>query len=169
MRLIVGLLVSLLILFSILSVGLAEQTVPPLEMPHDPNGIPTVFYQGNTVIQPGNAVGIRGEYLDQAWTATLSDGVKSAEVELLQQNRQSFKFIIPADFAEGAYTLTLAGEKPLTIVVNEPNVQWLQGDEGPIATADGWVRVQGECLTLTAADGTVTTLTAEKVYDAYSV
>ncbi len=157
---------------------LAEETLIPL--PHDPNGMPVVFYQGNTVVGSNNAVGIRGEYLDQTWTATLTDGEKTAEVELLQQNRQSFKFIIPADFkANTTYTLTLAGEKPLTIVLNAPKVQWMQGDEGPMATVGGWVRVQGECmtltedtqhtLTLTAADGTVTTLNAEKVYDAYSV
>ncbi len=171
-------LLAVLVLSLLACCAFAEEPAAD-ELPHDPNGIPTVFYQGNTVVSPGHAVGIRGEYLDQAWTATLSDGEKSAEIELLQQNRQSFKFIIPEDFAKGIYTLTLAGEKPLTIVINEPRVQWLHGDEGSIATAGGWVRAQGECLflnengqptlTLTAADGTVTTLNAEKVYDAYSV
>ncbi len=118
----VSILLSLLLLISLLPIGLTEDAVtvstaasdhPVLNLPHDPNGTPSVFYQGNTVVEPGNAVSIRGEYLDQAWTATLSDGEQSAQVELLQQNQQSFKFIVPTDFAEGAYTLTLAGEKPL--------------------------------------------------------
>ncbi len=141
-------LLALLMLLSLLPATLAEgvensgviaevSDEPTNNLPHDPNGIPSVFYQGNTVVKPGNAVGIRGEYLDQEWTAILSDGEKSAQVELIQQNRQSFKFIIPADFAEGAYTLTLEGEKSLTLVINEPNVQWLQGDEGAVSTPGG--------------------------------
>ncbi len=186
-RLLVSLLLALAILCGTVPVTLAEEdwinapeTDPILDLLHDPNGIPTVFYQGNTVVGPNNAVGIRGEYLDQDWTAIITDGEKTAEVELLQQNRQSFKFIIPENFkANTLYTLTLEGEKPLTVTLNKPVVQWIQGDEGAISTVGGWVRVQGECLaldetkphtlTLTAADGTVTTLNADRVYDAYSV
>ncbi len=186
-RLLVSLMLILAMLFSAVPVSLAEEgwinapeTDPILDLPHDPNGIPTVFYQGNTVVGPNNAVGIRGEYLDQEWIATITDGEKTAEVELLQQNRQSFKFIIPENFkANTIYTLNLEGEKPLTITLNKPNVQWMQGDEGSISTVGGWVRVQGECLsltedaqhtlTLTAADGAVTTLNADCIYDAYSI
>ncbi len=140
---------------------------------------PAVFYTGNTVAQPGDTVGVRGEYLDQTWTATLTDGTKTANVELIQQGRQSFKVAIPADFAQGTYTLTLAGEKPLTVVFNAPTVSWIQGNEGAIATDGGWLRVQGGnlrvtenvplTLTLKAADGKETILKAEKVYDDYSV
>ncbi len=191
MKKMLSLLLALLMLISLLPTSLAEAVEttstmaevsdePIVNLPHDPNGIPTVFYQGNTIVGPGNAVGIRGEYLDQEWTATITDGEKSAEVELIQQNRQSFKFVIPADFqANTLYTLTLDGEKPLSIILNKPVVQWMQGDEGAISTVGGWVRVQGECLTLdetkphtltlTATDGTVTTLNADRVYDAYSV
>ncbi len=140
---------------------------------------PTVFYSGNTVARSGNTIGIRGEYLDQNWKATLTDGQHSQPVELLQQVRQSFKFQIPENFREGLYTLTLAGEKPLTITLNEPKVKWLQGDEGATSTSNGWVRVQGECLrvrddapislTLTDESGRVISLAPDRVYDDYSV
>ncbi len=141
--------------------------------------MPVVFYSGNTVTRAGDVIGVRGEYLEQAWTATMTDGVNTEPVELLQQNRQSFKFQVPENMEEGLLTLNLAGEKPLTIVFNEPKVKWMQGDEGAASTPNGWVRVQGECLritedapitlTLTAADGTVITLIPDQVYDDYSV
>ncbi len=140
---------------------------------------PVVFYQGNTVAAPGDAIGIRGEYLDQKWTATITDGAKTEKIDLIQQDRQSFKFVIPKDFAKGLYTLTLEGEKPLTVTINTPVVRWMQGDQGAVATNGGWVRVQGECLritddanitlTLKAADGKETVLTPERVYDDYSI
>ncbi|MBO5197876.1 MAG: hypothetical protein J6B85_05060 [Lachnospiraceae bacterium] len=140
---------------------------------------PAVFYSGNTVVRAGNMVGVRGEYLDQNWKAVLTDGTIQQEIPLLQQNRQSFKFQIPEAFAEGIYTLSLIGDEPLTIVLNEPKVRWMQGDEGETATPNGWVRLQGECLRinvdaspyleLTAEDGSITRLLPERIYDDYSV
>lgn len=140
---------------------------------------PVVFYSGNTVAHPGNVIGVRGEYLDQEWSAVLSGGGKESVVELLQQNRQSFKFQIPEVFSEGIYTLKLLGEDPLTIILNEPKVRWMQGDEGEHATSGGWVRLQGECmrirmdavpyLVLTSDDGGVRKVFPERVYDDYSV
>ncbi len=139
---------------------------------------PVVFYSGNTVARPGNTIGIRGEYLDQQWNATLADGRINQRVTLLQQTRHSFKFQIPENFTDGLFTLTLEGEKPLTIILNEPKVKWIQGDEGPTSTPNGWMRVQGECLrvrdnapiTLTLTkDGTSHTFFPERVCDDYSV
>ncbi len=140
---------------------------------------PVIFYAGNTVVYAGDAVGVRGEYLDGITGATLSDGVQKKPIELLQQNRQSFKFTIPEDFVKGVYTLELAGEHPITLTLNAPKVSWMQGDEGGISTGKGWVRLQGECLritedktpclTLKSADGTETVLAPEKIYDDYSV
>ena len=140
---------------------------------------PAVFYSGNTVVRAGNIVGVQGEYLDQEWNAVLSDGVRTEPVELLQQNRQSFKLQIPDGFADGIYTLTLSGNQPLTITFNEPKVRWMRGDEGEAATPGGWVRMQGECMRirsdvtpyamLASDDNTVTRIFPDRVYDDYSV
>ncbi len=140
---------------------------------------PVVFYQGNTVVDAGDMISIRGEYLDQEWTATVSDGRQTKSVYLLQQEKQSFKFVIPKGMADGLYTLQLEGEKPLTVVLNVPVVRWTQSDEGKITTPNGWIRVQGECLrvvddapitlTLKGENGQETVLTPERVYDDYSV
>ena len=140
---------------------------------------PVIFYSGNTVVRAGNIVGIRGEYLDQDWTAVISDGVRKETIDLIQQNRQSFKIQVPADFEEGIYTLELLGSQPLRIALNTPKVRWMQGDEGESTTPDGWVRLQGECLRihdkamphmmLKAPDGTKIILYPERIYDDYSV
>ena len=141
---------------------------------------PAIFFSGNTVVRGGNVVSVRGEYLDEIKKATLSDGKKTAEVTLYQQNRQSFKFVIPTDFADGLYSLTFSGDYgEVTRTLNAPVVRWLQSDEGGTATPDGWVRIQGECLrvrddcspyaVIESAEGTKTTLTPEKIYDDYSV
>ena len=136
---------------------------------------PAVFYSGNTVVRAGNITGVQGEYLDQEWNAVLSDGVRTEPVELLQQNRQSFKLQIPDGFADGIYTLTLSGNQPLTITFNEPKVRWMQGDEGETATPGGWLRLQGECMRirpdvtpyamLASDDNAITRIFPDRVYD----
>ena len=75
--------------------------------------------------------------------------------------------------------MKLSGEMALTVTLNVPKVRWMQGNEGHIATRDGWVRLQGECLRITKAaepygefiaeDGTVIRRRPQCVYDDYSV
>ena len=140
---------------------------------------PVIFFSGNTVVRGGNVVSVRGEFFDGIKKATLSDGRKAAEVDLFQLNRQSFKFVIPADFDEGLYTLELCGDfGEVRRVLNTPVVRWIQCDEGGSATRNGWVRVCGECLRVRAdaapyavieADGKRYELAPEKIFDDYSV
>ena len=108
---------------------------------------PIIFYSGNTVVRPGNAVVIRGEYLDEIREITVSDGKSAEKAEILQGNRQSFKFIIPNNLQEGVFTVKMKTadgeyERKLNITV----VRWVQGDEGKAATPGGWIRINGECL-----------------------
>ena len=108
---------------------------------------PVIFFSGNTVVHPGNVVSVRGEYFDGVEKATLSDGKNTVEVELYQLNKQSFKFVIPGDFGEGLYGLSLTGEfGEVRRSINTPVIRWIQCDEGGFATPTGWVRVNGECL-----------------------
>lgn len=140
---------------------------------------PVIFYSGNTVVHPGNAVPVRGEWLDEIKKATISDGSETVEVKLYQQCPQSFKFIIPDCLGEGLYTLTLSGDfGEVTRVLNAPVVRWTQCDEGGTATKNGWVRVCGECLAVRAdaapyalieRDGETIRIEPERVYDDYSV
>ncbi|MBO5197873.1 MAG: hypothetical protein J6B85_05045 [Lachnospiraceae bacterium] len=153
--------------------------MPNLPMQEEWTGDAVVFYQGNTVIQNGYTAMVIGEYFDTDWKAVISDGTKTQEVELLQLNRQSFKVQIPEEFSEGVYTLKLSGDEEVTLLLNAPKVQWMQGDEGSIATKEGWLRLQGECLKVTEdaqvyalftnKDGKITKILADTVYDAYSV
>ncbi len=141
---------------------------------------PVVFYAGNTVIHPGETVGVRGEYFDLIREAYLVCEGDKRPATLLDWGRQSFKVRIPVDFPVSTYTLLLVGdgfccERHL----NTPKVRWLQGNHGKSASANGWFRVFGECLRLSnerlptaklvSDTGSVWELTAAHVYDDYSV
>lgn len=136
---------------------------------------PVIFYSGNTVVRPGNIVTIRGEYLDSVRKITVSDGVNTAEAEMIQPGRQSVKFPIPTSLTEGVYTVTFEGEaETVTRTLNAPVVRWIQGDEGKTATSSGWIRVNGECLRLNGEKTPFikigdTILSPSRVYDDYSV
>ena len=110
-----------------------------------PEQLPVIFYQGNTVALPGDIVTISGEYLD----SITSVEVEGKEVPMIQAGIQSFKFEIPKNLKEGAFTCVFRGEGVYeTVVINQPKAVWVQGDEGSIATPGGWLRVNGECLSL---------------------
>jgi hypothetical protein len=141
---------------------------------------PVIFYSGNTVVKPGLAVVVRGEFFDgieKAELVSVRTG-KTAELQLLQRNRQSFKFIIPRDFPEGSYRLVLhTGAGEVTRILNAPVIRWVQGNEGAAATPGGWLRVNGECLRINEAepfirieaDGSEISIRPSRVYDDYSV
>ena len=140
---------------------------------------PVIFFSGNTVVRGGNVVTVRGEFFDGIKKATLTDGKNTADVELIQLNRQSFKFVIPKEFDEGLYALTLSGDfGEVRRTLNTPVIRWTQCDEGECATSNGWIRVNGECLRVRGdtmpyavieANGKKTQLAPERVFDDYSV
>lgn len=135
---------------------------------------PYVFFHGNIVMRPGDPVCIRGEDLDIVTKVVISDGTKTAEPEMIQQEAHSFKFIIPADFTLGAYRCELfGGDETEKFIINSPVVRWTQGDQGSIATPGGWIRAFGECLRVgggvCAAELGGRKLEVSKIYDDYSV
>jgi len=70
--------------------------------------------------------------------------------EVLQPANESLKFVIPADFAPGAYMFrirTPQGEYSEPVRLNCPTVYWVQGDRGNgAASPGGWLRVFGRCV-----------------------
>ncbi len=70
------------------------------------------------------------------------------EVSPLQNSEICVKFVIPKDLAYGVYLCQLiSGEQPMpTIRINAPDVWWMQGDEGRLATPGGWLRIFGRCM-----------------------
>ena len=145
---------------------------------------PVVFYSGNTVIRPGQAAVIRGEYLDSVREIYVSDGTKTYPAEMYQQGRQSFKTVIPEELDEGVYDLVMKLSRDpgdsMTVRLNVPKIRWIQGDEGEHATCSGWIRINGECLRLNgdrepflvisgASPDEDITLSPSRIYDDYSV
>jgi hypothetical protein len=66
----------------------------------------------------------------------------------IQISQGSAKFIIPADFKMGVFACRIAtGDlKSNTVLINAPDVWWMQGDCGGEASPGGWLRVLGKSL-----------------------
>lgn len=127
------------------------------------------------------------QHLAQAGgTAPTWDAALAREVDVIQWTGDSLKFLVPDDFAPGVYAVKLtarnAGSKDVILYINNPDVDFVMGDEGEIATPGSSVRIVGHHLiphgeesritvALKAADGTVTTLqvTALKNENTYSL
>lgn len=78
-------------------------------------------------------------------------------VDRLMQNRQSVKFIVPADWQEGVYSVRLAGkggDAPV-FYINEPKVNWAVSEQGQVAVTGGYLRIQGKNLRREGVKGQV--------------
>ncbi|HEY1943537.1 MAG TPA: right-handed parallel beta-helix repeat-containing protein [Roseiarcus sp.] len=114
---------------------------------------PAVFWF-NDPVDPNDSVIVTGAELDSVSKITVAPIVREAggselvqegrQVEALQSNPQSLKFVVPEDFAKGVYRFTLSyrgGE--ISRLLNVPSVYWRQGDRGTAASAGGWLRIFG--------------------------
>lgn len=101
--------------------------------------------------------------LNQAYNTTYSEdelkkasepqwnALSSKKVDILQISGESIKFMIPCEMKDGVYAVKLSykessQEKEKIVYINTPQQQWVQGDEGKIATPGGWLRIQGSNL-----------------------
>ncbi|HVV72890.1 MAG TPA: glycosyl hydrolase family 28-related protein, partial [Verrucomicrobiae bacterium] len=78
-------------------------------------------------------------------------------VDRLMQNRQSVKFIVPAGWQEGVYSVRLAGkggDAPV-FYINEPKVNWAVSEQGQVAVTGGYLRIQGKNLRREGVKGQV--------------
>lgn len=179
---------------------------------------PQLFRVTTAETRPGDAVLIRGEYLDKLRgikVCRLNDDLVDQElpgyvplpredapidmhgterkveawmsgtaisVDLLQQNSQSVKFIVPGTLSEGVFSVQLIGEgnKPVAgFYLNVPKAIWAISEEGLKATAGEYLRIQGKNLSregvsgqvvLISVDGkTVARTKIDQAFDDYSV
>jgi hypothetical protein len=113
---------------------------------------PTMFWF-NDPVGPDETVLVTGSALDEVTSARVariadqgspSTSDQETEVAVLQANPLSLKFVIPKEFAPGAYRFTLNySNGTITGRVNLPTVYWSQGDLGDSASSSGWVRIFG--------------------------
>ena len=182
-----------------------------------PDNLPKLFQVTTAETLPGDAVLVRGEYLDRLTgikVCRLNDenvdkelpgyvplpredgpvdsggtnrkasavmGKADKQVNLLQQNRQSVKFIIPASFQEGVFSIRLTGKDKQTsdFYINIPKVNWAISEEGLKATTGDYLRIQGKNLLRKGVSGqavlisengkTVVRMKVDKAFDDYSV
>ncbi|SEW43785.1 Pectate lyase superfamily protein [Chitinophaga sp. YR573] len=154
-----------------------------------------LFQVTTAATNPGDAVLIRGEYLDKITKIQVSrlpddnvDNVlpayvplpredagpdggginpldnKSITVQPLQSNTQSVKFIIPASYQQGVYSVRLTdGDNHISgFNVNVPKVNWVISEEGLNITAGGNLRIQGKNLFRKGATGQVVIISSDK-------
>lgn len=108
-------------------------------------------------------------------------GKKAKTVELLQQSRQSVKFIVPKDFPEGVYgvEMTDVNDNKSCFYLNVPIVRWVLSEEGECAVAGDYLRIQGKNLLRDNAAGQVVLIPenggkavrckVDKYFDDYSI
>ena len=131
--------------------------------------------------KPDKAVSLYAGYANK--TTASWNGSEQSDVAVIQGSDQgsdqdsdrSFKFEVPASFADGIYVLDVDGEREY---INVPYIKWVHGDCGEYATKGGWLRLMGENLSneintpkvvLIDANGTQTALEVHEVYDVNSV
>jgi hypothetical protein len=178
---------------------------------------PKLFQVSTAETRPGDAVQVRGEYLDKVTTIQvcrltndhvdtalptyvplpreddlLDNGGTKQRTDALSQNQvvtvnklmqtgQSLKFIIPASWQEGVYSVKLnsAGNPAVTFYINIPKVMWAISEQGFLKANPGdYLRIQGKNLfrkgsagqaVLLSAAGKVVRAKVTKAFDDYSV
>jgi hypothetical protein len=164
------------------------------------NTSPRLFQVTTAATNPGDAVLIRGEYLDKITKIQVSrlsdDNVdnilpayvplpredagpddggtdkkvaipvenKSITVDGLQRNTQSLKFIVPASYQQGVYSVRLTdNDNHITgFNVNVPRVNWVISEEGLNVSAGSNLRIQGKNLLRKDATAQVVIISADK-------
>ena len=128
-------------------------------------GIPPQLVWASDPIRPDETVLLRGGGFGAQPAvefARLEDGDPTAAklptltwvtLPALQPTDDALKFIIPADARPGVFAcrVVTGGAKSNPVLLNRPDVWWLQGDAGTGATPGGWLRIFGKCLGCEAA------------------
>ena len=92
-----------------------------------------------------------------------SDG--AVTLKPAQVSNASLMLPLPASLPLGAYSIVAAGSAPL--IVNRPDLWWVQGDSGNRSSVGGWLRIFGRNLVLGATnDGAAQRLEARAAADA---
>jgi hypothetical protein len=121
-------------------------------------GKPVVFWSAEPVLPGETAVfegaGFSGDA--KVELSPLGSTEKATSVPVLDANERSLRFVVPKDWAAGAYrcrveTKSGAAER----LINAPQPWWIQADDGQRATPGGWVRVCGRCLAFDLAKAVV--------------
>ena len=156
---------SFVVLLTLISIALFSHTARAQK----------VFWASSPAL-PGDTVMLAGDDLQSVTEISLArmsdtpglDMENRQSIKPLQVTPRSLKFVIPATYKMGVYAgrLVIGGKWSETVLVNAPEVWWMQGDGGSFASPGGWLRVFGNSLNfggqseirLEASDGSRTLL-----------
>lgn len=160
-----------LLLLIPMAAGHAADTAPQIAWASDP------VRPDETVLLRGGGFGAKPAVefarLDDGDSATVSQAsLKWVTLPARQPADDALKFVIPADVRPGVFACRVLadGARSTPVLLNRPDVWWLQGDAGPGASPGGWLRLFGKCLgdgaakvsvRLTSASGASTALKTE--------
>ena len=90
---------------------------------------------------------------DGELTKTTASVVKWVTLQALQPGDDALKFVIPSATQSGVFAcrVVAGGARSEPVLLNRPDVLWMQGDAGAGATPGGWLRLFGKCLGCEAA------------------
>jgi len=121
-------------------------------------GQPVVFWSAEPVL-PGETAMLQGAGFSgdaKVELSPLGSTEKATSVPVLDANERSLRFMVPKDWAAGAYRCRVETKSGAAKrLINAPQPWWIQADDGRQATPGGWVRVCGRCLALDPAKAAV--------------
>ena len=137
------------------------------------DSVPILFW-GSSPVGPGDGVLLYGGNLedssniqlmrlpdDKTTQPSVENNIKfstdSFNLQPIQAIDYSVKFIIPKEMKPGIFAVRVEASKSQsnTILLNAPNVWWLQGDSGISATPGGWIRIFGISMSIENSIATV--------------
>ena len=117
-----------------------------------------VFWASDPV-GPGQTVQLTGSSfseVDAIDVTRLLDDNKSnghgapIKIKIIKRSENTLSFAIPDNFKSGIYLVTLEGKKgSKDIILNSPDIYWMQGDRGQKASPGGWLRLSGRNMAVT--------------------
>ena len=119
---------------------------------------PFVFWSAEPVL-PGETAMLQGAGFGKdakIELTPLGSTEKATPVAVLDANQRSLRFVVPKDWAAGAYRCRVETKSgAVERLINAPQPWWFQADDGRRATPGGWVRVCGRCLAFDPAKAVV--------------
>lgn len=108
---------------------------------------PKVVWASAPVL-PDETVCVLGGDFGPETTVEASAGGDWAAAPILQRTQSSLKFVLPKTWSPGVYSFKVKNPDGASVAypLNQPQVKWLQGDNGATATPGGWIRAFGVCL-----------------------
>ena len=123
-------------------------------------------YWASDPVSPGETALVIGDGFAVSGALRLEnlvDAATTSKPKVLLRTDQSLAVSIPSDWRPGIYRLTIgSGDEYASVLLNEPDIYWTQGDMGSTSSVGGDVRVFGRSIQMPGATARLRVITADK-------